>query len=168
MRWNEQEVSQLAQQTPEWEGRLNYRPPTKSRGPFSSSSSDPRDRWFRLRANCLFYFRLSAMSGRPPLGAEPMGVLILERFHVQKEGFESGNVNSFSIIFSDEPGKKHIFIAETERHARQWEMALKRGSYQKMREHLVKLVYQTEDSTIIIATPTYEKLWISVRNRTNP
>ena len=42
MRWNEQEVAQLALQSPEWEGRLNYRPPGKSRGPFASS--EPRDR----------------------------------------------------------------------------------------------------------------------------
>jgi hypothetical protein len=55
----------------------------------------------------------------------------------QKECFEN-NANSFSIIFSDEPGKKHFFVAETERYARQWEAALKRASYQKMREHLVR------------------------------
>ena len=93
-------------------------------------------RWFRLRANCLFYFRLSATNGRPAFGSEPIGVLFLERFHIQKECFEN-NLNSFSIIFSDEPGKKHVFVAESERHARQWETALKKASYQKLREQLV-------------------------------
>ena len=88
MRFNDQEVAQLAQQPPEWEGRLSYRPPTKSRGPFASGSGDPRDRWFRLRTNCLFYFRLSPLGGRPPVGAEPLGVLVLERFHVQVTRFE--------------------------------------------------------------------------------
>lgn len=94
-------------------------------------------RWFRLRANCLFYFRLSPNNARPPFGAQPLGLLLLERFHVQKETFED-NVNAFSIIFSDEPGKKHMFVAESERNARQWESALKKASYQKMREQLVR------------------------------
>lgn len=149
MRWNEQEVAQLAQQTPEWEGRLNYRPPAKSRGPFGGGGGgEARDRWFRLRANCLFYFRLSPMGARPPVGNEPIGVLFLERFHVQKEGFESSDLNrSFSIIFSDDPAKKHVFVAETERHARQWEMALRRASYQKMREHLIGLQIRLTNRT---------------------
>jgi len=107
MRWNEQEVIQLAKQSPEWEGRLNYRPPAKSRGPFAGATSESRIRWFRLRANCLFYYKLSFEDKRPLPGSEPMGILVLERYHVQKDSFE--NANAFSILFEDEPGSKKTF-----------------------------------------------------------
>lgn len=104
MRWNEPEVAQLACQSPEWEGRLNYKPPAKSRGPFGGTTSEPRVRWFRLRANFLFYYKLLLEDKRPGSGSEPLGVLVLERFHVQKDCFE--NANAFSIFFEDEPGKE--------------------------------------------------------------
>ncbi len=146
MRWNEPEVKQLACQSPEWEGRLNYKPPTKSRGPFGGTSSEPRTRWFRLRANFLFFYKLNLEDKRPATGSEPLGVLVLERFHVQKDSFE--NANAFSIFFEDEPGKKvcsskfltndpqlsaiftgkkHYFIADNHRSALQWEAALKKA-----------------------------------------
>ena len=74
MRWNEGEVAQLSQQTATWEGKLFHKPPkSKSSHTFWSTSgsgvNEPRDRWFRLRANCLFYFRINNGGGRPPLGA---------------------------------------------------------------------------------------------------
>jgi hypothetical protein len=149
MRWNEGEVSLLAQQTPSWEGKLTYVPPknkTKSVvggalsgiwSGTSGSSNDTRDRWFRLRTNSLFYFRLTSAQGRPPLGAEPLGVFILESFHVQPEGFETPN--AFSIIFAEDSNKKHLFIAETERSAKQWEAALKDSSYERLRDRLINL-----------------------------
>jgi hypothetical protein len=59
------------------------------------------------------------------LGTSPLGVLVLENYHVQPEGFETPN--AFSIIFADENGsdKKHLFIASCERHAKQWLTTLK-------------------------------------------
>ena len=70
--------------------------------------------------------------------AEPLGVLILERFHVQPEGFESAS--AFSIIFDNDSGpKQHLFVAENERRAKQWQTALKNASYQYLREKLINL-----------------------------
>ena len=72
------------------------------------------------------------------LFTEPLGVLILERFHVQPEGFESAS--AFSIIFDNESGpKQHLFVAENERRAKQWQTALKNASYQYLREKLINL-----------------------------
>ena len=146
MRWNEGEVAQLANQTPAWEGKLIYKPPkNKNRGAaltniFQGGNSDePRERWFRLRANCLFYFRLMTNGGRPPLGSEPLGVLILENFHVQPEGFDFDEAGSaFSIIFGGDD-KKHVFMAESQRHAKQWQNILQGASYQELRDKLVRL-----------------------------
>ena len=141
MRWNEGEVAQLAHQTATWEGKLLHKPPKSRNSTFANltgNNNEPRERWFKLRANCLFYFRLSSNGGRPPLGTEPMGVLILEYCHVQPEGFESAS--AFSIIFNDVSGsRKHVFNAETERHSKQWQNALKQASYQHLREKLINL-----------------------------
>ena len=59
------------------------------------------------------------------MGTSPLGVIILENYHVQPEGFETPN--AFSIIFAEESGfdKKHLFIASCERHSKQWQNALK-------------------------------------------
>ena len=63
-----------------------YPPPSSLK---SSQINNGRERWFRIKANLLFYFRLTPEGRKPPLpGTEPLGVFILEHFHVQKEGFE--------------------------------------------------------------------------------
>jgi len=154
MRYNERELMQFAQTQANWEGKLKYKPPKSKNASKSlvagilggSGSEDDRDRWFKLRANCLFYFRLSQNGGRPPLGADPLGCLILERFHVQTEGFETQN--AFSIIFADDGAeKKHYFVAENERHVKQWVTALKTASYQELRTRLVNLQILLREKT---------------------
>lgn len=144
MRWNENEVASLAQQTPQWEGKLVYKAP-KSKSALSgifqtSSSSDyeeSRERYFKLRANCLFYYRIPSTSKVPPLASDPMGVLILEHYHVQGEGFETAN--SFSLIFKDDPLKKHLFVADSPLRCKQWVTALQEASYARLRDRLVHL-----------------------------
>ena len=146
---------QFSQTQSNWEGKLKYKPPKSKTGSKlklagilsgSSGDEDDRERWFRLRANCLFYFRLHQNGGRPPFGADPLGVLILERFHVQTEGFETPN--AFSVIFNDDNGeKKHTFIAENERHVKQWVTALKGASYQELRTRLVNLQIKLREKT---------------------
>ena len=80
MRWNEPEVAQLAKLQADWEGILIYKPPPEKNSLkffASNSQNERRERWFRLKHNCLFYFRLQDGRRRPALGSEPMGVLIL-------------------------------------------------------------------------------------------
>ena len=183
MRWNENEVMRLSQQTPDWEGKLHYLPPDKSSQPsiiksgarsaaklgnelvksfaggVSGNAQSPsalrkldstphgnaRERWFRLKANLLFYFKLTPEGRKPPLpGTEPLGLFVLEHFHIQREGFEKKDTdalvqNQFSLIFADEPNKRHFFTAESQPRALQWETALKQASHQRLRERLVDL-----------------------------
>ena len=132
MRYNENElVAELAFRTPDWEGKLTYKPP-KSSGGFGSRGSDFKERWFRLKANCLFYWRMpnGNEEGRPSppsSGTDPMGCIILEGSHVQQEGFATQSVHAFSIVFADEPERKHLFLAETARHVMQWVSVLKKA-----------------------------------------
>ena len=169
MRFNSNSVLRLSQETPDWEGKLCYIPPEKSSQSsvrnreiikskarsaaklvVASSNSSSKvntagERWFRIKANLLFYFRLTPEGCKPTLpGTEPLGVLVLEHFHVQKEGFEKSQAdalgkNQFSIIFANEPDKRHFFIAENQQRALQWETALKQASYQRLRENLIDL-----------------------------
>ncbi len=73
MRFNESEmVSALAWQVPEWEGKMTYRPPGRSGG--FRSNAEYKDRWFRLKSNCLFFWRIPSAGGKPLPGTEPLGV----------------------------------------------------------------------------------------------
>ena len=184
MRWNENEVIRLSQQSPDWEGKLNYLPPDKTsepsiiklgarsaaklgnelvksfagvsiwgnaHSPYASGKlqsmphGGARELWFRLKANLLFYFKLTP-DGRKPLlpGAEPLGVFVLENFHIQPEECGEKDThglgqNHFSLIFADEPNKRHFFTAENQRGALQWETALRQASHQRLKEKLVDL-----------------------------
>ena len=136
MRFNENEVvSELAFSTPDWEGKLTYKPPKSSSG-FGSRGAEFKERWFRLKANCLFYWRMPSSSSTadqrpspPAAGTEPLGCIILEGSHVQQEGFTTQSVHAFSIVFADEPERKHLFLAETARHVMQWVSVLKKAKY---------------------------------------
>ena len=118
-----------------------------------NNANDGRERWFRIKANLLFYFRLTPEKRKPTVpGTEPLGVMVLEHFHFQKEGFEEINdktigKNQFSLIFADEPDKKHFFIAENQLRASQWETVLKQASYQKLRERLIDLQIKIRQKT---------------------
>ena len=46
--------------------------------------SEFKERWVRLRANCLFYWRHTSGSAKPSVASEPLGVLILEASHAQQ------------------------------------------------------------------------------------
>ena len=118
-----------------------------------NNANEGRERWFRLKANLLFYFKLTPEKRKPTLpGTEPLGVLVLEHFHVQKEGFEevkdkTTGRNQFSLIFADEPDKKHFFVAENQQRVSQWETVLKQASYQKLRERLIDLQIKLRHKT---------------------
>ena len=155
MRWNEQEMVARAHDKPDWEGRLLYTAPkTRSTakaigkgivgtisGAVSGIKADEtdgsRDRFFRLKANLLFYFRISSPKEVPRPPAEPMGLLVLENFHVQREDLERSN--SFSIIFAEEPTRRHLLTARDKLDAYQWDVALRNASFTGLRDKLIEL-----------------------------
>ena len=218
MRFNANELTRLAQELPDWEGKLYYIAPEKNsqssaiksraisaakignglvksiagvgvtgqvHPPASSlktsQSPNGKERWFRIKANLLFYFRLTPEGRKPAIpGTEPLGVFVLEHFHVQKEGFEeihdgvSGR-NQFSLIFADEPDKRHFFIAENQQRVLQWETALKQASYQRLRERLsdlqIKLRHKTGEDPLKGSTFQNNPLFSTKFNslpKTNP
>ena len=126
---------------------------TNSLAKTANNVNDGRERWFRIKANLLFYFKLTPEKRKPTLpGTEPLGVLVLEHFHFQKEGFEEVTrqtigKNQFSLIFADEPDKKHFFIAENQQRVSQWETVLKQASYQILRERLLDLQIKLRHKT---------------------
>ncbi len=63
---------------------------------------------------------------------------MLENSHVQQEGFAEA-VHAFSIIFAEEPDKKHMFLAQTRRGVEQWITALRGVGYEALREKLITL-----------------------------
>jgi len=150
----------MSHSQPDYEGRLLYTPPksnstakvaaraiskTLTGAVSGNKSSEPDDgaryRWFRLKANLLFYFRIPSdddvISGpKPP--AEPMGVLVLENFHIQREDFEV-QPHTFSIIFAHEPSRRHLLTAPNKMEAYHWDMALRKASIVGLRETLINL-----------------------------
>ncbi len=163
MRLNEGEfVSALAWQTPEWEGKLTYRPPTTSSGgggiPFGRSSSDFKDRWFRLKSNFLFYWRVSPHNGGRPLrGSEPAGVLLLEGGRFAQEKFPE-SVHAFSLVFDatnpsssqyqhQQRGQKHLFLANSADDVADCLGALREARYEAQRERLLSLQVRLLDRT---------------------
>ena len=145
---------QLAVVVFQWEGKLLYKAPASSHrglaaavakassGGGGNSGDEYKERWFRLKANCLFYWK----TFRPSFGTEPLGVLVLEGCHVQQEGFvtsastSSSVVHAFSIFYGDDGhAKKHLFICDNQRHLQQWISAIRRGSYEHLRQKLIGL-----------------------------
>lgn len=132
MRWNENEVKTLfASRIPDWEGFLTYLPPKSGKKFINFGSSSETSFYFKLIANCLFYSRAAN---------EPIGVLVLENFHLRK--IENCG---FCINFSLED--EHKFWAENELKQKQWMDFLNNASYQKLRQKLQKLQIEIREIT---------------------
>ncbi|KAF4522198.1 hypothetical protein B566_EDAN007348 [Ephemera danica] len=127
MKCTEKELAQFGSQAPaDFEGRLHYRPPG---GNFSQSGF--KERWFKLSANFLFYYRINDMGVVDR--KEPSGVFILEHSLVQAED-TPGTPFAFSITFQDDlPDRKHIFAARSEDQVQQWVTAIQSCSYEYWR-----------------------------------
>ncbi|KAJ1530645.1 hypothetical protein ONE63_005517 [Megalurothrips usitatus] len=132
MRFNEKEASEILNGTIDLEGRLNFR----KLCPGSYSQPAYKERWFKLKGNLLFYFRINEI-GRIDF-KQPCGLIVLENCSVQAEG-NSGVPFAFSLTFRDEPDKKLVFAARSEDHVQQWISALKQSSYEYWRQQLILL-----------------------------
>uniref|UniRef100_D3PHF2 Pleckstrin homology domain containing, family J member 1like [Tribolium castaneum] n=1 Tax=Lepeophtheirus salmonis TaxID=72036 RepID=D3PHF2_LEPSM len=135
MRWNSNEVSDLSQKIPDWEGKMSFK--TCSSSGSSSIISDSggcKERYFKLMGNLLFYSRE---------GQGPMGLIVLENVvSVQREIKEA---SLFSIVFSDD--KKLLFWVANDRNAEQWITALSKASYEYQRNLLTDLRLRISQKT---------------------
>lgn len=58
---------------------------------------------------------------------QPAGLFVLENAHVQKE-MSTGVPFAFSLTFSDDPDKKHMFSARTEELVLHWVSTIKKAT----------------------------------------
>ncbi|KAK6624857.1 hypothetical protein RUM44_011721 [Polyplax serrata] len=131
MKFNNKELADLSFGAATIEGRLHYK---KLHGGYSHSGF--KEKWFKLRANILFYFNLSE-SGQI-CDKKPVGAFILENVIVQYE-MNSEAPFSFSFCFNDELEKKHLFSGRTQENINRWVEALKQASYEYWRSQLLLL-----------------------------
>lgn len=132
MRFNEREAAEVLNGPIDLEGRLNFR----KLCPGSYSQPAFKERWFKLKGNLLFYFRINEMGKIE--AKQPSGLVVLENCSVQAEG-NSGVPFAFSLSFRDEPDKKLIFAGRSEDHVQQWINALKQSSYEYWRQQMILL-----------------------------
>ncbi|XP_063238911.1 pleckstrin homology domain-containing family J member 1-like [Bacillus rossius redtenbacheri] len=132
MRINDKELSQLNLSVTDMEGLLNHRKPPS--GNFSQNVF--KERLFKLKANLLFYFRVSDIGQIDDRC--PAGVLVLENSNIQYE-VSTGAPFAFSITFRDEPERKHVFCGRSEAYVQQWVAAVKQASYEHWRSQLILL-----------------------------
>lgn len=133
------------------EGPLLYKPPpSKSKSAklgflaAGDANGTAKYRWFKLKANLLFIFPIPSTPQsacdvkKPPSSTEPIGVLVLEHFHIQREDFES-NPNTFSLIFANEPSRRHLLTAADADDAYRWTWKLGRASISGLRDTIKDL-----------------------------
>lgn len=138
MKWNEAEcLAFLASRTPDWQGKLAYKPP-KQGGTFGLQQPSFKERYFKLVGNLLFCLRSDS--------SEVLSLLVLETGTVQKE---DKDLNLFSIEFNtdDSVGEKHVFAADSKRGVLQWLEALRSASYEKKRQELILLQIKLRSMT---------------------
>ncbi|KAL0278966.1 UNVERIFIED_CONTAM: hypothetical protein PYX00_000625 [Menopon gallinae] len=139
MKFNCKELAEYSNGEATIEGRLHHKRIT---GGFSQSGKDTwhaarfKEKWFKLRANVLFYF--SATEQGKVFDKRPSGAFVLENAVVQYE-MNSEVPFSFSILFHDDVEKKHLFAGRSEENIDQWVNFLKQASYEFWRSQLIML-----------------------------
>ncbi|KFM62662.1 Pleckstrin domain-containing family J member 1, partial [Stegodyphus mimosarum] len=128
MRFNEKEIASVATRPGDKEGRLFYKGPG-FREVF-------KERWFKLKGNLLFYFRLNEHGA--VFENEPIGVIVVEQCRIQPELYAE-LPNAFSITFANELERRHYFGSHSPRQTEDWINALKVCSYEHQRSMLKQL-----------------------------
>jgi len=129
MRFNNKELIHISHSNPILEGRMSY---AKLSNGYSSKGF--KERWFRLKYNLLFYFKINGC-GQIDL-QQPAGVFVLENSIVRLENSLPGTLFSFSLSFKDEPDKKYVISSYSEDHVHQWVKCIQCSTYEYMRSQV--------------------------------
>ena len=132
MRSNAKDMTAVAEERADLEGRLSHKPPRSG-----LREERPRERWFKLRRNLLFYYRLNEHGGVSADG--PAGLFVLENVHVQPEPFADGLPFCFSLTLNSDPERRHLMACVSAAAAEQWVAALRAASYESRRRQLKEL-----------------------------
>ncbi|CAL4126615.1 unnamed protein product [Meganyctiphanes norvegica] len=131
MRFNSADFKTFSEQPGDHEGRLTYKPP-----PRTLYDSAYKERWFKLKSNFLFYYRLNEFGGVEK--NEPSGVFVLENIEINRE--ETTELPfGFAITWKDEPDKKFQFFTHNENSLYPWISKLEYASYQHLKTQLSML-----------------------------
>ncbi|KAL7644108.1 UNVERIFIED_CONTAM: hypothetical protein RMT77_004931 [Armadillidium vulgare] len=140
MRFNAAEIIEASLTQGDQEGRMTYKSPSKS----ALYESAYKERWFKLKGNLLFYFRLNDQGVVEK--NEPSGVFVLENIIIGEESdlkYQYG----FSITWKDESFRKHCFYPPSESLLQTWILKLKKASYDNLRADLLYLRYRIHQKT---------------------
>ncbi|XP_043194126.1 pleckstrin homology domain-containing family J member 1-like [Amphibalanus amphitrite] len=132
MRSNAKDMAAVAEGRADLEGRLSHKPPRSG-----LREERTRERWFKLRHNLLFYYRLNEYGGVSADG--PAGLFVLENVHVQPEPFAEGMSFCFSLTFDSDRERRHLMACVSAAAADQWVAALRAASYESRRKQLKEL-----------------------------
>lgn len=125
MRFNEKELISLAELAADKEGHLTVK--------VTGFREFPKERWFKLRGNLLYYYRINEHGA--VYEKEPAGLYVLENCRIQAEPYFDTSY-SFSL---DDGDKKHYFSASSHARCESWIECLKNASYEQKRMRLSAL-----------------------------
>ncbi|XP_077296052.1 uncharacterized protein LOC143918176 [Arctopsyche grandis] len=133
MKYNERQLARMSEERAVVEGRLNYKKVNVNN---QYQQSVYKERWFKLIDNLLFYFRINDVGVISEKQAA--GVFILENASIFPETGQEIPF-AFSILFKDEPEKKHVFSCMSENLVTTWISKLQSASYEYLRSQLFSL-----------------------------
>lgn len=150
MRFNDKEIAQVSESKADLEGVLHHMKPQGTE--WSDWYQQPcfKERYFKLKANLLYYFRINEQ--------EPLGVLVLENAHVAYERPHQGIPFAFSLTFKvndkfRDNEAKHIFSCRCDADVSMWVSSLKAASYEYWRSQCLilrtKLAMKTGNDPIL-------------------
>lgn len=138
MRFNEKELSVIALQPCAFEGKLSF----KTHHLEKHQEDTPKDRYFRLVGNCLFYFRCAA-SG---IEKVPLGAIFLE--HCEALQYTDNTFPfSFLLKFKLDRDKQYIFGCSSIQSVDKWVKTINSAGYDQLRNRYDFLKGHMESKT---------------------
>ncbi|XP_066155537.1 pleckstrin homology domain-containing family J member 1-like [Euwallacea fornicatus] len=136
MRFNDKEIVKNSEGKSDLEGVLQHMKPQSNEWSDWYQQPSFKERYFKLKANLLFYSRINE--------SEPLGVLVLENLHVAYEHPHKGIPFTFSLTFKvndkfRDNEAKHVFSCRCEADVNTWVSALKMASYEYWRSQFLIL-----------------------------
>ncbi|XP_060515960.1 pleckstrin homology domain-containing family J member 1-like [Cylas formicarius] len=136
MRYNDRELVKIGESNADFEGVLQHMKPQGK--DWSDWYQQPcfKERYFKLIANLLYYYRVNEQ--------EPLGILVLENAQVAYERPHKGIPFAFSITFKvndkfRDNDAKHVFSCRCEADVNKWVSVLKTASYEYWRSQYIIL-----------------------------
>ncbi|KAF6215834.1 hypothetical protein GE061_000169 [Apolygus lucorum] len=134
MRFNERQICLLAQQTPDLEDRLYL----KKKSPGSFKKEVFKHRWFKLKYNMLFHFKI-AETGQ--VSEEPDGVIFLADCVARAE-YDGGAPFTLSLTFGGCFDRILILATRDQEALTKWITAINNASYDLLRQRVSLLRQQ--------------------------